>query len=1038
MIFNKEKDFEDAVIKLLTENGWEKKILEYPTEKELINNWAKILFENNRQRDCLNEVPLIDSEMQQILDFINEQKTPLKLNSIINGKSITIKRENKDDNLHFGKEVSLKIFDKDEIIGGSSRYQIARQPEILYRKNELFSTSRGDLMLLINGMPLYHIELKRSNVSVKEAVNQIKRYLDKKIFNGIYSLVQIFVAMTPEETLYFANPYDKFNEKFLFHWADVNNNYYNHYDDVISNFLSIPIAHQMIGYYTVGDKSEDTLKVMRSYQYYAANGISTKVSKVKWDEKFDNKGGYIWHTTGSGKTMTSFKTACLIASTNDADKVIFLVDRIELANQSFREYQNFSDYNTEVQETENTNDLTAKLKNKNDILIVTSIQKMNILAKNELKKIDLEKINQKRIVFIVDECHRSTFGEMLTEIKKSFTKAIFFGFTGTPIHYENSKKDNTTTDLFGDEIHRYSIHDGIKDGNVLGFDPIKVETYKESDLRKIIGLKMSNSKTVEEAYSDPKKKEIFNKYQDRSKVLMYRNPETDEKGIECYLGNEIYNNDIHRKAVVGNILENFIILSQNRKYHAILATSSIEEAIKYYELFKSLKQENKTNLKFTALFDKNIDNKNDQGYIKEEKIVEILSDYNSMYQTSYSYSNYSDFKKDVCLRLARKKPYNYNKDNDPKNLDIIIVVDQLLTGYDSKFINTIYLDKVLHFENIIQAFSRTNRIHLGNDKPHGIIKYYRKPNTMSKLVEDAFKLYSGDKLYGVFVEKLPLNILKINALYDLIKNIFISQKIYNFERLPETKEETKKFSAEFRKLYGTIEAAKLQGFLWSIKEYSTENSDIAAFYDNVILELDEETFNILLQRYKEIERKNNPKGYIYYDVDTYIIETATSIINFEWLEERFKKYLISLNNKEDVQKIKEELAQTFPSLPQKQQKYAIILLNEIDNGIIKLESNKKFIDYLNDYIKDLKDTKILKFSKILGIDAELVEEKLLIYNSNDRQQAIRKETKEKSNKETVKAYFEEKEGKEIDGFSVNLKLSSLIEEFFESNGEMEI
>ena len=747
MTFDDELEFEKNVIDLLTENGWEKNVLKNKTEKDLIENWANILFENNNIRDRLNDCKLTEGEMWQIIDQINQLRTPLKLNGFINGGSVTIKRDNEEDKLHFGKEISLKIYDRAEIIGGQSRYQIAEQP-IFKAKNNIFPNRRGDFMLLINGMPLFHIELKKSGIPVSQACNQIKKYAHEGVYTGLFSLVQIFVVMNPEETKYFANPGpdNEFNEKYFFHWADFNNNHINDYKQITSTLLHIPTAHQLIGFYTVADNTDGILKVMRSYQYYAANGIADRVAKTHWENK-DIYGGYVWHTTGSGKTMTSFKSACLIANSKDADKVVFLMDRIELGMQSLREYRGFADASTEIQETEDTYMLIDKLKSSNpkDTLIVTSIQKMsNIKDDSIYKQADIDLINKKRIVFVVDECHRSTFGEMLANIKDTFPRAIYFGFTGTPIHNENKKKDTTTAMIFGNEIHRYSISDGINDGNVLGFDPIKICTYKDNDLRKQVALKESNSTSIEDAYSDYKKKEIYEKFMNNSLVHMTK--------IENSIDKNQYDRDEHREAVVEDILNNWLDLSKMNKYHAILATNSIPEAIKYYKLLKEKKEKGLTNLKFTALFDQNIDN-NDGNTIKEDAVVEILSDYNANFGQAFSMSNFKQFKKDVCARLAHKRPYIYIQNKPEEQINLLIVVDQMLTGFDSKWLNTLYLDKVLDYENIIQAFSRTNRL-ADNDKPHGIIRYYRRPHTMELNIEKAFELYSGNKMYGIFVDKL--------------------------------------------------------------------------------------------------------------------------------------------------------------------------------------------------------------------------------------------------------------------------------------------
>ena len=340
MSFTSEKDFENELVALLGGKGWDKKPIMYPTERVLLENWKRILYVNNKQKDRLGEYQLTDGEMAQIIEKITELKTPYRLNGFINGKTVTIKRDNLNDGLHFGKEISLDIFDRDEIAAGRSVYQIARQP-VFHSKSKIDKDRRGDIILLINGMPVIHVELKKSGVPVSQAVNQIGKYSKEGVFTGLFSLVQIFVAMTPEETLYFANPGPDadLNDKYFFHWADFNNNRMDDWRDVASNLLSIPMAHQLIGYYTIADRTDSVLKVMRSYQYYAARGIvSSYLDKHKDNPQ---RGGYVWHTTGSGKTMTSFKSAQLIANSGKVDKVLFVMDRIDLGTQSL-ETKHFS------------------------------------------------------------------------------------------------------------------------------------------------------------------------------------------------------------------------------------------------------------------------------------------------------------------------------------------------------------------------------------------------------------------------------------------------------------------------------------------------------------------------------------------------------------------------------------------------------------------------------------------------------------------------------------------------------------------------
>ena len=697
MTFKSEADFEEALIRVLQQNAWEKEVIKYPTEQDLIQNWADILYDNNRSIDRLGDSPLTDGEMQQIIEQIRELRTPLKLNGFINGKTVSIKRDNPEDKIHYGKEVSLKIYDRQEIAAGQSRYQIVEQP-IFPGKSKMLNDRRGDLMLLINGMPLIHIELKGSGIPVSQAYRQIEKYAYEGVFTGLFSLVQVFVAMNPDETVYFANPGPdgKFNEDYYFHWADFNNEPMNDWKAIATSLLSIPMAHQLIGFYTVADDSDGVLKVMRSYQYYAANAISDVVSKTKWDHS-RQRGGYVWHTTGSGKTMTSFKSAQLIANSHDADKVIFLTDRIELGTQSLKEYRAFAEENESVQATENTYVLLEKLKSNAaaDTLIVTSIQKMSNIRDEDggRNASDIALIGKKRLVFIVDEAHRSTFGDMLAVIKDTFPGAIFFGFTGTPVFEENAKKNNAQTDVFGNELHRYSIADGIRDKNVLGFDPYKVLTYRDKDVRRVVALEKAHAKTEEEAIEDPEKSKIFYQYMDASKIPMAGFSGEDGKwikGIEDYLPNSQYLSAEHKNKVVEDIKDNWLTLSHNGKFHAIFATSSIPEAIDYYRLIKDSMPE----LKTTCLFDPNIDNNGGMIY-KEDGLIEILEDYNKHYSQDFTIPTHAKFKKDLSLRLAHKEQYKRIERIPELQLDLLIVVDQMLTGFDSKWVNTLYMDKLL-------------------------------------------------------------------------------------------------------------------------------------------------------------------------------------------------------------------------------------------------------------------------------------------------------------------------------------------------------
>ncbi|MCD8070486.1 MAG: HsdR family type I site-specific deoxyribonuclease [Akkermansiaceae bacterium] len=1037
--FDREQEFETALIHTLSEKGWEKEVLRNCSEEQLIRNWADILFENNRGIDRLNDYPLTPGEMRQIIDQITALRTPLRLSGFINGKSVTIKRDNKDDARHFGKEVSLKIYDRREIAAGQSRYQIAEQP-VFPAKSTLRNDRRGDLTLLINGMPVIHIELKRSGVPVSQACRQIEKYAAEGVFTGLFSLVQIFVAMNPEETLYFANPGPdgKFNPSYYFHWADFNNEPVNAWRQVASTLLSIPMAHQLIGFYTVADGSDGTLKVMRSYQYFAANAISDKVSRAKREDG-NQLGGYIWHTTGSGKTMTSFKSAQLIASSKDADKVVFLVDRIELGTQSLKEYRGFASESEHVAETEDTDVLVSRLKSGDPAhtLIVTSIQKMSRIRDDEgrLKEADLKAMNAKRIVFIVDECHRSTFGDMLCTIKSTFPHAMFFGFTGTPIQEENRKKENTTSTVFGDELHRYSIADGIRDKNVLGFDPYKVATFKDKDVRERVALEKARAASVGEALADPGKERVYYEYMHLSMAGRKDADGRYVKGIEDYLPDGQYNTDEHRSVVVRDIAENWVTLSHNFKFHAIFATQSIPEAIQYYRLLR----ETAPGLKTTALFDAGIDN-DGTGPLKEDGLLDIIADYNKRYGQQFTLPTFARMKKDIAARLAHKKPYERIEQQPEEEIDLLIVVNQMLTGFDSKWINALYLDKTLRYENIIQAFSRTNRL-FGPEKPFGTIRYYRKPHTMERRIDAAVKLYSGDRPLGLFAEKLGCHLEKMNALFAEISALFADEGIENFSRNPDEPSACGKFVKLFNDFNKFLEAARIQGFRWNKRDYSLEMDGAEK---TITVLIDEITYKTLVKRYQELaggRGRDCGETEALYDLRGHLTEIDTGVIDDGYMNSRFDKYMKLLAQdgagREALQAAEDELHKTFATLSQEEQKFANIFLHDIQRGDAVLKEGRTLRYYLDAYMAKAHDDRIHALADALGLDedalrgmmaAGVTEADINEFGRFDRLKAA-------VDREKAKAYFEALEGRKLTDRKVSMKIDKLLRGFLLNGGK---
>lgn len=1043
MIFDSERDFESAVIECIRDHGWKDyPVINYPTEEELVQNWKDILSEHNKDVDCLNSQPLTDTEMQQVIDHVNACRTPLEKNRFINGKGIIIIRDNPADTLHLGKAVTLEIYDRRKIVGGKCVYQIARQPKFK-APNNILPDRRGDFMLLINGMPVIHAELKKSGVDVEVACNQIALYSHEGIFaRGIFSLVQVFVAMEPKETVYFANPgQDKeFDPKYFFHWADVNNKPVNEWDEVVRDLLNIPMAHLMIGYYTVADKREGILKVMRSYQYYAASFIKERVAERNergWAHA-DRYGGYVWHATGSGKTMTSFKAALLISEFGLADKVVFLVDRIELNEQSFGEYQSFADDDTDIQDTASTSGLITKLKSSKQehCLIITSINKMsNVRRGNVRNESDIDAIQKKRIVFIVDECHRSTFGKMLMYIKNTFPTAMFFGFTGTPIKEENQRKDMTTAGLFGNELHKYTLGGAIRDENVLPFDLYKVCTYDDDEVRQIVALREAKATTPQEALSDPRKAKRYMHFIQEMSMGYHLDAEGNYvNGIEDYLLSTQYECTQHHEAVVSTIKKSWVTVSYNNLFHAILATHSIAEAIDYYRIIKRECPE----IKCTAIFDEQEDLTGNMTIKKEDALVEILSDYNSNFGKKFDLKHYNRFLKDVSCRLAHKEPY---QNVAPQNqLNLVIVVDMLLTGYDSHWVNALYLDKKLEFQHLIQAFSRTNRLN-GPLKKFGIIKFFRYPHTMERNIERAVDLYSRDEPLELFVNKLPRNLQSVNRLFSELQALFKDAGIDNFERLPDEEVELERFSKTFKQMQGYIDSAKLQGFVWEEREYNENNEEGVS--ERVYVEIDYKSYLALLQRYQELAASTRGGGrgaprQVPFAIDTYISQIRMDAIDGRYIDDRFGKFLHAFNtdgaNAESTLQVKEQLHTEFATLTATGQKYAYMIISDIQKGL-HIDEGKSFRELLAQYQGKAESEQIHVVAEAMGVDEQMLRE-LIRRNVNEQtidDKGLFSELKDKADISKAKKYFERSEKQKINPWMVKIKLDRLLREFLFAN-----
>lgn len=952
-----ELNFEADFIALLQQSGWEKKVLKNYTVKDLIANWRQILFERNRA--LLHGVPLSDDEMQQVLDGLRQYAdTPVKANHFLNSaeRGLPIRRDrDSKDTAHAGKEVYLDLFRAREIAGGSSRYQIAEQTQFV-STHPNYPDRRGDITLLIDGIPVIQIELKASGVDVFEATTQIQKYTKENIFKGFLGLVQVFWAISPEDALYFANPgsHDRFHPAFFFHWGDRDNHIIRDWRELIagpSHILSVPEAHKLIGYYTIADRNADVLKVCRSYQYTAINAIVRRAGKQRWGEH-QQRGGFIWCTTGGGKTMTSFKAGQLILDLGFADKVVFVVDRRALDEQSTREYNSFARDGESVCSTTSSVNLFNKLKSRkaDDAMIMTSIQKL-ANVNEEASHIDaatLAEVAGRRICFIVDEAHRSQFGKMHRRVKDTFYNALFFGFTGTPILAKNMKdSEETTESIFGPCLAVYSLATGIRDGNVLGFWPEYDPTFAEQDMRRVIALREAKISDASELKPGTKSFAAYQYYMTKAPMATVYKPDgsIETKGIEDFFSSADYDSDAHRRAVVRHILDNRLMVAfggeHGTRFHGMLATSSIPEAYAYWQLF----QEMAPGLHVTALFNPNID-QNTAGVIdKEEWLIAIIGRYNEQFDTQFNRRtdpHYERFKSDLTARLAHKKPYQHIANDAAKCLDLVIVVDQLLTGFDSVYLNVLYMDKVMESDALIQAISRTNRIYDNAEKPWGMVKFYRKTNTMRRNLQDALELYCEGDTAGVMEQELMANLHLLNALYKDIAALFEHEGIERFCRLPKDSAAQQKFRKDFTKMRSTLRAAFLQGFQWS-----------GAYAGSLVF--DEMTYHILRERFRELPstgtHSQTPRAG--YQLETNLTSVLGEQIDSDYLESRFKILTISDIEARDQEANKaavmKDIEANLGILPARLQPYARQVLDDIQSGTLCAEPGKRFRTYITEY-----------------------------------------------------------------------------------------
>ena len=764
-------------------------------EVVMIPDEAALLANLKRQLERHNNTTFTDKEFAKVLNHLGKGNV-FERAKVLRDKFV-LEREN-------GDKYYMEFLQQEHWC--QNQFQVAQQTTM-----EGTYKNRYDVTLLINGLPLVQIELKRRGLELKEAFNQISRYQRHSYWSshGLYQFIQMFIISNGVNTKYYANN-KTLNFKQTFYWADKENKIVTQLEAFAQLFMEPCHLSKMIAKYTVLSEAEKALMVLRPYQYYAVEAIIDKV-------KNSNHNGYVWHTTGSGKTLTSFKASQILMHLPQVHKVVFVVDRKDLDTQTAQEFNSFS--KGSVDSTDDTRMLVKQLTDDTK-LIVTTIQKLNTAITKAHYFAKVDGLQDERVVFIFDECHRSQFGETHNRIKAFFSKAQMFGFTGTPIFAENAVKNDlgkrTTKELFGDCLHKYVITDAIRDENVLKFSIEYVGRYKQKDSNNEVDIEVEDIDT----------KELLESPERLSKITDYIIAQHDRK-------------------------------THSRTYTAMMCVSSVDVLIKYYELFKTLKNEGKHKLRIATIFSyaANEDLQDTQGLIAEElplvedpkalyglkphsreKLDEFIDDYNGMFNTKFTTKDsisFYNYYNDIAKRVKRKE------------IDILLVVNMFLTGFDSKPLNTLYVDKNLQYHGLIQAYSRTNRI-LTEQKSQGNIVVFRN---LKKATDEAIALFSNkDAKEVILVEPYENYTEKFNEALAKLKEI--TPTVNSVAEL-ESETDEMEFVQAFRELMriknvlGSFADFSFEDLAMPEQEFEDYKSKYLDIYDKVRTDTQKEKVSIL-------------------------------------------------------------------------------------------------------------------------------------------------------------------------------------------------
>ena len=934
------------------------------TEEQLWANFKYILEQNNK--DKLNDVPLSDTEFAKIRNDVSHASFYDAGRWLVgeNGR-VYVHVQRGNEQLH------LLVLNNEHIAGGTSTYEIINQYQAFKTEEELGGRDRRfDVTLLINGIPLIHIELKNKEHPYMDGFYQIKKYIAEGKFRGLFSNVQMFVVSNAADTKYFSAAREtELNKKFLSGWLDEKNEPVTNYLDFAKHVLRIPQAHEMVAKYIVLDTDEHKIKILRPYQIHAIEAMRAASKK--------GQSGFIWHTTGSGKTITSYKaTRNLLMDIPSIEKTVFLIDRKDLDTQTKGAFQSYAEFDTiDVDDTENVNGLISRMADNKRQMIVTTRQKMQTMINRRLQEgsKQYEKIRNLKVAFVVDECHRAVTPQTKRDIEAFFRNSLWYGFTGTPIFEENSYEQKgdlaqTTEELYGPLLHCYTIKEAIHDGAVLGFN---VENLGVKDLL------------------------------DDNKDTYYESGNHMRNVLDVILNKSFAKFGMQR--------------GRGKTFEAILTVPSIERAQSYYSFLKKVVNgEDKLTIcekvkqalpdfpKFAITY--SVTENEEDSTVNQDKMKESIADYNAMFGCNYTLENINAYNGNLNDRLARKDARYRDRS---QQLDLVIVVDRLLTGFDAPCLSTLYIDRPpMNPQNMIQAFSRTNRLY-DSDKNYGLIVTFRDPEDYKDKINKALVLYSRGGIGQAIAED-----------FDTVKNSFSLslRTIKTFAPSAEdvsslSTKEKKTFVQLFRNLdhdfghlksFSSYEDKMLDDYGFSQEEYE----DYAAVYKNVVAEL---------KRLKPDDMDDDVPNPVTEDYDLIAYNKIT--IDFEYIVELLQGFAdgLLLNGTEDLKNTIGAFADTNPKL-------GALLLQVVE----EIESDKdKYTGQDISYIINQKrtaaiDQDIRDFSDKWFLNHDDV--KYEAYNYRDGEIANETKLKESADYTAYKAATEDP----IPKFKFN---SSLIREF---------